>query len=120
MRHWLIAYADGTHYTDRDGPPESAPTGGVQVVYNVDESVEFTIEQSRFGYWGWRDDYGWVPFQTESGYWEYLFTVGIRKYPIFGRTLCGPAWHEAKKQAGEIATGLKKSGWWKVERQDDP
>lgn len=113
---WLIVYADGGRYTSDDGPPESAPTSGVQVVYNEDASVGFKIEKSRFGYWGWRDDYGWLGFQTESGFWEYLLTPGMRKYALFGRTLRDDAWYEIQQIAGEIATGLKKSGWWTSER----
>lgn len=112
---WVIVYADGSYFTSDDGAPEEAPVCGVQVVYNADESVGFKIEKSRFGYWGWRDDYGWLGFQTESGYWDYMTQPGW-KLCLFGRTVRDDRWHEIQKRAGEIATGMKKSGWWTSEK----
>ena len=74
------------------------------------------MEVSRFGYWGWRDDYGWVGFQTESGFWDYLMTPGSRVVPIFGRTLRDEEFHRTLKEAAEAITGWTKSAWDKVEK----
>ena len=112
---WLIVYADGSTYSSDDGPPEDAPTSGVQVVYNANASVGFKVEQSRPGYWGWVNGYGWMGYQTDSGYWDYLMPPGVMKYVLYGRILPDEDWHEIQKKAGELATGLAKSGWWKSE-----
>lgn len=115
---WLIMYADGSVFSSDDGEPWEAPTQGVEMVYNANPSVGFKTEDSPRGFWGWRDDYGWLGFRNDAGFWDYMYQTGFQKYPIFGRTLRDEAWHEIRKLAGEKAMGLQKSGWWRSERED--
>ena len=97
----MIVYGDGSEYTSDDGAPEEAPRQNVQIVYHLDPNVGFRDEQSRYGYWGWRKDYGWVAFQTESGFWDYMFESGIMQITLFGRTLPEAEWWALKREAGE-------------------
>ena len=109
-REWAILYADGSVFTNLDGPPENAPRQGVQIVYNLDPNVGLREEQTRVGFWGWRDAYGWVAFQTESGFWDYAFESGIRQITLFGRTLPESEWWALRATAVETAMNAIRSG----------
>lgn len=99
---WRIYYADGTTYSDEDGPVECAPGVGAQVVLQRSKTVE--VERLYYKHhYVWSHQYGcWLglgdqraPGDGLFGLVHYLMTPGWKKvvsgeslpYEVFERIL---------------------------------
>lgn len=81
---FAIYYADGTKYTNEDGPPERAPKTGVLAVahFNLDNRRE--IATSKDFYWYepdpiFKDEKGGTFYGGDiAGFYQYMFRPGWR------------------------------------------
>ena len=92
---WRIYYADGSAYSDVDGPPELAPGWGVQVIAMEDREVGRILIHTFDFYW-W-DGEGWVGGDA-TGREDYLAQSGWKKI-INGRGVRNAQYQEIMKQA---------------------
>lgn len=94
---WSIYYADGSTFTNADGPPEAAPRTAVLAIvfYNLDNRRE--IATSKDFYWYdptpvFKDEAGGTWYAGDiSGFYQYLFKPGW-KCVLFGVIIHDVIW----------------------------
>lgn len=96
---WRIYYADGSVYTDRDGPVEDAPAWGVVAIveYNQVDGKRMIVNAD---YYVW-EDRGMGPHWWEAnqlGLIDYLQRNGWKKV-VFGRLIENDQYNEIRSQA---------------------
>lgn len=67
---WVIVYADGSEFSNADGPPEEAPGGGVVAIAQEDELVGLAVHQQEDFY----------AFDRQWGGWYGLDYYGLAQY----------------------------------------
>jgi hypothetical protein len=112
---WKIWYDDGGTYTDRDGPPESAPGRGVQVIATIDESVGWRLVRSADYYIFSPQIGGWEGVDS-FGLWDYLADPG-HKVVKFGRTIGNREYEDILDRATHDPDFPRKSAWRPSERR---
>ncbi len=93
---WVIYYADGSSFSDLDGPPEAAPRCYVQciAVANIGCGHYVLGEQN---FYCWHDDQ-WVPHDT-SGLYQYLAAPGKEKIVLQGYWMDRTKYFQMRKRA---------------------
>lgn len=114
MTRWRIYYADGSVYGSEHGAPHEAPRDGVQAVTREDPATGWGVEESREGYWVWREDYGWLGVD-HMGWWDYLMHAQQPLVCLFGRTLSRERYGAILKAATDDMG--PKSAWDSRERR---
>jgi hypothetical protein len=113
---WAIVYTDRSVFTSDDGPPESAPRRGVQVVLVADQAHNYRHEFSNPGRWGWRDDHGtWFGYDDHEAAWDYLVNYEGRPLLIYGERMNTEDYYALRRWADEQFGA--KSGWWHGEQR---
>jgi hypothetical protein len=110
---WVIYYDDESTYTNEDGPPELAPSEGVQVIVKPHPDVGWTMDYSA-DYYLWLDDH-WQGV-TEDRFWSYLFRPGWKKI-LFGERLDDNKWQEVYQRAKRDCHFGRKRGYLPMERK---
>jgi hypothetical protein len=83
---WKLFYADGSTYSDADGPPDLAPGRGVQVAIQANIEIGREILHGH-DYYYWRDGQWWGNDDKSSyALWDYLSEPGL-KVVKFGRIM---------------------------------
>ena len=80
---WKVFYDDGSTFGNADGPPELAPTRGVQGIIQVDVEHGSRIEKSNDYYVWWENEWRGLDI---FGLWDYLTQPGY-SLVIFGRLI---------------------------------
>ena len=87
---WIVYYADGSSFTNEDGPPENAPRDGVQAVAIANDKIGKALwhggTSENFAFYCWHgalDDGEWVP-HDQHGLIEYLRQPGAIKIVLRG------------------------------------
>jgi len=106
---YKLFYADGSVYTDEDGPPENAPARGVMVAVQADDTVGLELVKGSDYYVYRPDGGGWFGVDI-FGLWDYLLDPGL-KVVKFGRTINNKEYSDIIKQAMEDDYLPDKSGW---------
>ncbi len=121
-RAWCIVYADGSTYSDADGPPEEAPGTGVLLIVCADPHVGRLILGGATAY-GWHDDRGDEPpwdQHDQHGVTLYLAEPGWRKL-VFGVSVSDALYRERYEQALALPGFQPKSGLrWEQPEAPEP
>lgn len=74
---WKILYRNGDSFTDRDGPPEAAPGGGIVAIAQEDDRVGLLIHEGHVGIYVWDEELygGWYNLDW-FGFVQYLLRPG--------------------------------------------
>lgn len=113
--NWKLYYADGTIFSDLDGPPEMAPGWGLLFAVQRDQDHGHRIIAG--GHQGIHVDYYWWDEETSSwfvgdyiGREDYLAQPGWRKV-INGRSIGNEAFREAYAKAMADPDFPEKTAW---------
>ena len=93
MIAWRLYYANGSTYSNLDGPPSKAPPDGVQVIIQTDPRTGYSVIDGTDFYIF--DGCHWVGVDAD-GMKTYFRQQGLLKH---GLTLSRPAYDEILRQA---------------------
>lgn len=112
---WKLWYADGSVYSDLDGPAQDAPGWGLLFAVQRDQDHGYRVIAG--GQQGIHVDYYWWDRETESwfvgdyiGREDYLALPGWRKV-INGRSVLNSVFWARLKLASEDPDFPAKTGW---------
>jgi hypothetical protein len=87
---WIVFYDDHSSYTSEDGPPESAPKEGVQLIAQCDQGCGLRWIQNR-DYYCWHRNH-------RNGCWLGHNGMGYRRYLY---------WTARGQESGVVLTGYE-------------
>lgn len=77
MKPWKIYFADGTTFSNTDGPPELSPGLGVICVLSYDEDQRRKISHAEH-YYSFNFEIGRWFAHDACGLWQYLSSPGVK------------------------------------------
>ena len=96
--NWKIYYEDGSTFSNKDGPPFSAPRTGVQVIiYKEEEGYSILSQADYYYYEPERNEFGWSHCSPEG----MMLQLIRAKNPLilFGSYILTRTYTEIEKQA---------------------
>lgn len=97
-RQWRIFYADGSTYSDLDGPPFDAPATGVQVIAKTDANVGRILLSCCDYYW-WDNKRGTWFSGDVAGFFQHLMMERGPKAVLFGQYISNQEFHNCVVRA---------------------
>lgn len=100
---WIVYYADGSTFSDRDGSAFEAPSVGMQCIVQAADNVKgFSIGHGKdYAYW---KENGWNVCDW-GGLFDYLMLYRGPKAVLFGRSIRTDDYYRILSRASEAGLG---------------